>query len=94
MKRHFIGVRKVNENNKFFINLFKKCLRCEEFSPTTHFKKVHGFLIHDGPVKNVFEEKPLNYTTIGEIRNCGMNFSQHLYDYYFYNSESLLMIFY
>ena len=42
MKRHYIDVHKVDENNKFFISLFKqsddvfsgrKCLRCVEFLP-------------------------------------------------------------
>ena len=76
MKRHYIDVHKVDENNKFFINLFKqsdnvfcgrKCLRYDEFLPTTLSKKAHDFLIHYGSGKNVFEEKPLNYTTIGKI---------------------------
>ena len=76
MKKH-IDVHKDDENNKFYINLFKqsdnifcrrKCLRCDKFLPTTHSKKVHGFLIHYGSDKKVFEKKPLNYTTIGEIQ--------------------------
>ena len=61
MKRH-IDVHKVDENKKIFISLFKqsdnvfcgrKCFRCDEFLPTTHFKKVHDFLIHYGSGKNV-----------------------------------------
>ena len=36
------------------------------------------------------EEKPLNYTTIGEMRKHEINFSQHSHDYDFYNSESLV----
>ena len=97
MKRHYINVRKVDEKNKFFINFFKllknvfcgkKCLRCDEFLPTTYFKKVHDFLIHYGLGRNVFEEKPVDYNVIGEIQKYQITFSEHSNDYDFYNSES------
>ena len=76
MKKYYINVHKVDEKKNIFINLFKQsdniffgreCFKCDEFLPTTRFKKVHYFLIHYGPGKNTFEEKPLNYTTIREI---------------------------
>ena len=99
MKRHYTGVHKVHENNEFFINLLKpsvnvfyrrKCLRCDDFLLTTHFKKVYDFLLHYGSGKNVFEEKPLHYTTIGETQKNKIIFSQHWHDYDFCNSESFV----
>ena len=91
----FINVDK----NKFFINLFikgkntfcgTKCLRCDEFVPSTRFKVVHDFFVHYGTGKNVFEEKPLVYTYIGEIQKYKMTFSEHTTYYNFYNSEKLV----
>ena len=68
----------------------RKHLRCDYFLPATHFKMVYDFLLHYGSGKNAFEDKPLNYTTIGEIQKNEINFSQHSYNYGFSNSESLV----
>ena len=62
------------------------------FFTENSFKKIHEFLLHYGSDKNVFEEKPLNYTTIGEMQKYEINLvnTHHSHDYDFYNSESLV----
>ena len=40
---------------------WKKCLRCNEFLPISHFKTNHDFLVHYDAGRNVFEEKSVNY---------------------------------
>ena len=37
-------------------------------------KVVHDFLVHYDSGKDVFEEKPLTYTTFGEIRKYEITF--------------------
>ena len=93
MKRHYIDVHKLLKTINFY-QLAETAYfaegRCDDFLPTTHFKKVHDFLLHYGSGKYVFEKKPLNYTTIGEIQKYEINFSQHSHGYDFYNSERKL----
>ena len=52
----------------------KKCVRCDEFLPNSRYKVVHDFLVHYESGKDVFEEKPLTYTTFGEIRKYEITF--------------------
>lgn len=54
---------------------------------------MHDFLVHYGASKNVFEEKPLVYTNIGEIQKYEITFGEHWTYYDFYNSETLMKIF-
>ena len=78
LKEHYIDFHKVDLDNQFFINLFKrqnnvfsprKCLRCNEFLLNHRFKVNHDFLVHYGAGRDAFEEKSLNYTRLGEIQN-------------------------
>ena len=96
IKIHYIDFHNANKNNQFFINLLKKtnnifcggkCLRCDEFLPSTWFKVVHNLLVHYDGSKNVFEEKPLVYTNIGEIQKYSITLSEHSTYYDFYNSD-------
>ena len=93
VKKHYIDFHNVDRNNQFFIKLFKKqnnvfhgkkCLRCNKFVPTSRL------LAHYNDAKNVFEEKPVNYTNLGEIRKYENTFAQHSHDYDFCNSEKLV----
>ena len=52
-------------------------MRCDEFLRSTRFKVVHDFLVHYGASKNVFEEKPLVYTNIGEIQKYEKTLGEH-----------------
>ena len=38
----------------------------------------------------MFEEKPVNYTNLGEIRKYEVTFAQHSHDYDFYDSKKLV----
>ena len=95
VKKHYLEFCNVDQNNQFFIKLFKKqssvfhgkkCLRCSEFLPSSHFKANHDFLVHYEAGRNVFEE-PVNYTNFGEMRKYEITFDQHSHDYDFYNAE-------
>ena len=99
VKKHCIGFHSVDRNNRFFIKLFKKqnnvfngkkCLRCSELLPGSRFKVSHDFLAHWYAGKNVFQEKPVNYTNLGEIQKYEVTFSQHPHDYDFDNAEMLV----
>ena len=76
LKGHCIEFHKVDQDNQFFINLFKmqnvfcprKYLRRDEFLLNHRFKVNHNFLVHFVAVRDTFEAKPLNYTRLAEIQ--------------------------
>ena len=45
-------------------------MRCDEFLLNHRFKVNHDFLVHYDAGRNAFEEKPVNYTSLGEIQTC------------------------
>ena len=58
-KKTFQEVRKVFRG--------KRCVRCQEFSPTSKFEINLDFLKHYENGKNVIEEKSVNITNIGTV---------------------------
>ena len=69
LKEHYMDFHKVDQDNQFFINLFKrqnnvfrprKCLRHHEFLLNHRFKVNHNFLVHYAAGRDVFEKKPVN----------------------------------
>ena len=99
LKKHYVDFHKVDQDNQFFISLLKrqnnvscprKYLRWNEFLLNHRFKVNHNFLAHHGAGRDVFEEKPVNYTHLGEIQKYEIMFVQHSQDYDFYNSEKLV----
>ena len=77
VREHYIAFHKVDPKNEFFKNGFqevrnvihgKRCVRCQEFLPTSKFKIYHDFVKHYENGKNVFEENPVNITNINTIR--------------------------
>lgn len=58
--------------------------------PSTQFKVAHKSLVRYRAGKNVFEEKPLVYTNIGQTWKYEITFSEHSTYYDFYNSEKLI----
>ena len=102
VKKHYLEFRNSDQTNQFFIKLFKKqnnifygkkCLRCSEFLPSSHFKTNNDFFVHYDTGRNVFEEKPVNYINFSEIRKYEITFDQYLHDYDFYNAEKLVEYF-
>ena len=47
-------------------------------------------MVHYHADRNVFEEKPANYTNFGEIRKYKITFAQHSHDYQLYNAEKFV----
>ena len=99
LKKHNLDFHAVDKNNRFFIKLFKRqnnffygknCIRCNEFLANSQSKIVYDFLTHYDAGKDVFEEKPFNYTVLGELRKYEITFERHSHDYYFYNAEKLV----
>ena len=68
----------------------RRCVRCNEFLPTTKFKSYHDFLKHYSSGKNVIEEKPPTVTSIGNVTKFEISYQEHSSHYDFYNSESFV----
>ena len=88
MKNHYINFHRVDSKNEFFKKFFvedknvfygKRCLRCQEYLPTSRFKIYHNFLKHynDG-------NKPITVTEIGEVKKCEITFQEHSDSYDFF----------
>ena len=99
VKNHYLNFHNVDRNNVFFKRLFedqnkvfyrRRCLRCNEFLPTTKFKSYHDFLKHYSSGKNVIEKKPLTVTSICNVTKFEISHQEHSTHYDFYNSESLV----
>ena len=93
LEKHYLNFHNIDEDNLFFRRLIedknnvfygKKCLRCEEFIPSSKFKLFHDFLKHYDEGKNVVEEKPISITKIGNITKFEINYQNHssFYDFY------------
>ena len=87
--KQYLDFHNVDRNNHFFKKLFKKqnsifhgkkCVRCDEFLPNSRYKVIYDFLVHYESDKDVFEDKPLIYTTFGEIRKYKITFLEHLHE--------------
>ena len=68
----------------------KKYIRCNEFLASSQSKIVYDFLTHYDAGKDTFEEKPVNYVVLGELRKYEITFEQHSHDYDFYSAEKLV----
>ena len=99
VREHYIAFHKVDPKNEFFKKIFqevrnvfhgKRCVRCQEFLPTSKFKINHNFLKHYENGKNVIEEKSVNNINIGTVRKFEITFQEHSSIYDFYNSEALV----
>ena len=99
VENHYLNFHNVDKNNIFFQRLFdeknnvfhgRRCVRCEEFIPTTKFKLYHDFLKHYSDGKNVIEEKAVHVSNIGKITKFKISYEKHSSYYDFYNSESIV----
>ena len=99
VENHYLNFHNVDKNNIFFQRLFdeknnvfhgRRCVRCEEFIPTTKFKLYHDFLKHYSDGKNVIEEKAVLVSNIGKITKFRISYEKHSSYYDFYNSESIV----
>ena len=78
VENHYLNFHNVDKNNIFFQRLFdennnvfhgRRCVRYEEFIPTTKFRLYHDFSKHYSDGKNVIEEKPVIVTKIVRLLN-------------------------
>ena len=99
LKEHYIDLHKVDRDNQYFINLFRRqnnvfrtrrCLRCNEILLNHRFKVNHDFLVHYGAGRDGYGEKPVIFVRIGQIQKCEITFSEHSHYCDFYNSEKLV----
>ena len=102
LENHYLNFHNIDKDNVFFRRLFeeknnvfhgKRCLRCEEFIPSSRFKLFHDFLKHYDEGKNVVEEKPINITKIGNITKFEINYQDHSSFYDFYDSVGVVQEF-
>ena len=75
------------KNNVFY---GRRCVRCEEFIPTSRFKLFHDFLNHYVEGKNIVDEKPLSITKIGKSPNLKLTIKIILFLYNFHDSASVV----
>ena len=99
MKNHYIDFHRVDLKNEFFKKIFiedknvfygKRCLRCQEYLPTSRFKIYHNFLKHYNDGEVVVDNKAVAVTEIGAVKNYEITFQDHSESYDFFNSEKLV----
>ena len=90
---------RVDSKNEFFKKIFaddknrfygKRCLRCQEYLPTSRFKIYHNFLKHYNDGETVVDNKPITVTEIGAVKKYEITFQEHSGSYDFFNSEKLV----
>ena len=99
MKNHYIDFHRVDLKNEFFKKIFiedknvfygKRCLRCQEYLPTSRFKIYHNFLKHYNDDETVVDNKPITVTEIGAIKKYEITLQEHSDSYDFFKSEKLV----
>ena len=99
VKNHYINFHRVDSKNEFFKKIFvedknvffgKRCLRCQEYLPTSRFKIYHNFLKHYNDGETVVDNKPITVTEIGAVKKYEITFQEHFDSYDFFNPEKLV----
>ena len=80
----------MTDKNDVFVG--ERCMKCNEFIPTSGYRKSHNFLKHYKDGKDlVFDDKPISIVEIGSnIKKYEIKFSEHSSFYDFFNSEKLV----
>ena len=93
VKNHYINFHRVDSKNEFFKKIFvedknvffgKRCLRCQEYLPTSRFKIYHNFLKHYNDGETVVDNKPITVTEIGAVKKYEIAFQEHSDSYDFF----------
>lgn len=100
---HYINFYKVDPENRFFKKLitcttneciFKKCLRCQEYLPTSQYKIKHDFLRHyELGNEDIFEDKPIDINENKYFIKYSINFRKYSDSYDFFDSEKVVFEF-
>ena len=86
-KNHYIYFHRVDSKNEFFKKIFvedknvffgKRCLRCQEYLPTSRFKIYHNFLKHYNDGETVVDNKPITVTEIVAVKSMKQHFRSTL----------------
>ena len=98
-KDYYINFHRVDSKNELFKKIFaedknvfygKRCLRCQEYLPTSRFKIYHNFLKHYDDGETVVDNKPITVTEVGSVKKHEVTFQEHCDSYDFFNSEKLV----
>ena len=68
----------------------KRCLKCQEYLPTSRFKIYHNFLKHYNDGETVVDNKPITVTEIGAVKKYEITFQEHFDSFDFFNPEKLV----
>ena len=68
----------------------KRCLKCQEYLPTSRFKIYHNFLKHYNDGETVVDNKPITVTETGAVKKYEITFQEHFDSYNFSNLEKLV----
>ena len=99
VRNHYIHFHRVDSKNEFFKKIFaeeknvfyrKRCLRCQEYLPTSRFKISHNFLKHYNDSETVVDNKPITVTEVSAVKKYEITCQQHSDSYDFFNSEKLV----
>ena len=94
-----MNFHRVDSKNELFKKIFvedknvfygKRCLRCQEYLPTSKFKIYHNFLKHYNDGETVVDNKPITATEIDAVKKYEITFQEHSDSYDFINSEKLV----
>ena len=98
--QHYISYRIVDANNFFFFQkLFQqtsnstklhKCLRCNDFITTRHYKIKHDFLKHDEGQTDLYKDKPIDIIKLPFMTKYEISIMKHGEYYNFFNSEEVV----
>ena len=98
-KDYYINFHRVDSKNELFKKIFaedknvffgKRCLRCQEYLPTSRFKIYHNFLKHYNDGETVVDNKSITITEIGAVKKYEITFQGHSDSYDCFNSEKLV----
>ena len=101
IENHYLNFHNVDKENYYFKKLLTKkndvfvgerCLKCNQFIPTTEYRRSHNFLKHYKDEKELAsEEKPISIVEIGNnIKKYEIKYSEHPSFYDFFNSEKVV----
>ena len=98
--QYFFSYHRVDANNRFFQKLFqktnnsailRKCLRCDDFITTRHYKIKHDFLKHyDEGQTNLYEDKPIDIIKLPFMTKFEISIIKHGEYYNFFNSAEVV----
>ena len=98
--QNYVSYHRVDANNRFFQKLIqqtnnsallRKCLRCNDFITTRHYKIKHDFIKHyDEGQTDLYEDKPIDIINLPFMTKFEINIIKYGEYYNFFNSEEVV----